>query len=136
MKASIIIAACIISATALFIAYKDQPPPDAMPFRMIISEHNGNVAAVIPIGDTNRLYVLGKNDGDQMAFSSVAYQLDGHTIFSHSDTNDDGEFDELNYIEPPFDSLRLYIKSEDGAYSMGSDHRHNEVTESNLQGDI
>ena len=53
--------------------------------------------------------------------------LEGQAIFAHGDVNQDGNLDELEFREPPFNELALFSLQQDGTYSPASKQRRDEV---------
>jgi hypothetical protein len=127
MKRTILIAACILSATAIYISYKHQTIKQTSPFTIHSVERDGRITAVIPIGKGKNLNLFGNKDGDHVTITDLMYTLDGKMVFSHTDQFKDGIPDELEYREPPFTDMRLYTLNQDGSYSRASQQRYDEV---------
>lgn len=127
MKITILIAACILAGAGIFISRTHQSKQQATPFPIHSAERDGHIFAVIPIGKGKNLYVFGEKVGDHFTFTSVAYSLDGRTVFSHTDQSKTGVLDELEYRQPPFADMSLYTLAQDGSYSKSSQQRYNEV---------
>jgi hypothetical protein len=127
MKTTIIIAACILAGAAVFISRKQEPARQSTPFPMHTVERDGRISAQIPLGKDKTLYLFGKKVGEHFSFTSFSYSLEGKTIFSHNDKNQDGILDELEFREPPFSDMALFSLEQDGSYSRASKQRHDEV---------
>ena len=127
MKITIIIAACILAAAAVFINRKQEPARQSTPFSMHTSERDGRISTVIPLGKGKNLYLFGKKDGEHFTFTTFSYTLEGKTIFSHNDKTEDGVLDELQFREPPFSDMALFSLQQDGSYSPAAKQRKDEV---------
>jgi hypothetical protein len=127
MKTTIIIAACILAAAAVFINRKQEPARRSTPFPMHTVERDGQISTVIPLGKGKNLYLFGKKDGEHFSFTSLSYTFEGKTIFSHNDKTEDGILDELQFREPPFSDMSLFSLQQDGSYSRAAKQRQDEV---------
>ena len=127
MKSTIIIAACILAGALIFINRKGGPARQSSPIPMRTAERDGRVSAVIAIGKGKSLILTGAKDGEQFSFTSISYMLEGQAIFAHGDVNQDGNLDELEFREPPFNELALFSLQQDGTYSPASKQRRDEV---------
>ncbi len=127
MKITILISACIIAGAVLFVSRKPEPRQKSTPFRFHSVERDGCTSTVIPLGKNKNLYVFGLKTNESFTLESIAYSLEGRVVFSHSDTNKDGNLNQLEYRQPPFSDMKIYTLNEDGTYSKASKEVYDKV---------